>query len=179
MDIGSAKKAHDVAFLVILGACPVVGVLLSARGFGLSVLLAVAIVFSPVPIVAGAEMFGYRRSKGRSVWPAIVCPVLSFAILVSVVITHWPLRVSFALSRETMDALAARVRAGERVATPMRVGLITIRETELSRRGVVCLWTNLSPSGHHGFVQCRREAMPSHPWSMIPLDNSWQFIEED
>jgi hypothetical protein len=82
------------------------------------------------------------------------------------------------MSRGAFDAIAQRVRAGEQMK-PQRIGLVTIRKAEVYYNGIVCLWTDLNPSGYTGFVQCAPDSMPFNLWSMIRLDARWQFISED
>ena len=110
----------------------------------------------------------------------LTLPDACLSLILSVGVTCWPLRVSFALSRNAFEAVALRVRSGERVSTPSRIGLFRIRQAELSNGGVVCLWTDLDPAGHTGFVQCDQDkAVKFNLWSIIPLEDRWQFISED
>jgi hypothetical protein len=109
----------------------------------------------------------------------LVAPVVCLSIIISVAATHWPLRVTYVLSRDAFDSLAQRVRAGEHIATPVRAGFFTVRRAELSHHGIVCLWTYPHPAGSTGFVQCRRDYVPFNLWSLIRLDDRWQFISED
>src|SRR5205807_2528160 len=97
----------------------------------------------------------------------------------SVAFSQWPLRVSYALSRPSFDALAKHVRAGDPIYVPRRAGLFAIRKAEISYSGVICLWTTVNPGGNTGFVQCGPDHIPLNLWSSISLDNQWQFISED
>jgi hypothetical protein len=150
----------------------------AAGGERVAVVLS-AIVLSLAVIVIGSVLVGYRYHTQRTVLPALAAPVLCLCIIVSVAMTCWPLQVTFALSRDAFDSLAQRVRAGEDIAKPVRVGLFSIRRAELSRHGIVCLWTYPHAGGSTGFVQCRRDFVPFNIWSMIRLDDRWQFISED
>ena len=78
-----------------------------------------------------------------------------------------------------LTLLHQRVRTGEHIATPLRAGLFTIRSAYLSHDGIVCLWTHPHPGGSTGFVQCRRNYVPFNLWSIVRLDDRWQFISED
>jgi hypothetical protein len=89
------------------------------------------------------------------------------------------LRAAYLLSRPTLDRVAEDVRAGQHVTRPTRVGLFTIVEAEVNRHGIVCLWVDPNPTGKTGFVQCGPDYVPFNLWSMVRLDDRWQFIAED
>lgn len=163
----------------LLGLLAVAGVLDSATGGEQTGVVLSAIVLSAAAIIVGSLLVGYRRHSQRHVLSALAVQIASLAILFSVAVTHWPLRTTYALSRGSFEAVAQRVRSGEQVTTPMRAGLFTIRRAEISHHGVVCLWTQPHPSGSTGFVQCRRDYVPFNLWSIVRLDNRWQFISED
>jgi len=163
----------------LLGLLAAAGVLDSATdGEQLGVVL-LAIVLSVAAIVVGSLLVGYRLHTQRRVLPAFVASIVSLAVIISVVATRWPLRVAYALSRSSFNTLAHHVRNGERVATPVRAGLFTIRHAELSHHGIVCLWTQPHPGGSTGFVECGRDYVPFNLWSIVRLDDRWQFISED
>ena len=100
-------------------------------------------------------------------------------IILSVALTNWPLRAAFWSSRPSFDQIADDVRSGKIPETPMQLGLFRIRKAEVYHNNVVCLWTDLNPSGKSGFVQCPPENPPFNLWSQASLDSSWQFIRED
>ena len=120
------------------------------------------------------------RLRGhRAWWPAFLSPAAGLLVIASVAVTHWPLRAAYVLSRPALDALGARVSSGERVPEPIRAGLFIVRAAELSRGRIVCLWTDLNPSGRIGFVRHPPNHVPFNLWSQIALDDDWQFISED
>ena len=163
----------------LLGLITLAGVLVSATGGEQVSVVLLAIVLSAAVIIIGSLLVGYRRHTQRRVLPALVAPILSLTVITSVAATHWPLRVAYAWSRESFDAVAQRVRSGEHITTPLRAGLFIIQRAELSQQGIVCLWTHSNSSGSTGFVQCRRDYVPFNLWSMVRLDDRWQFISED
>ena len=175
-----AKQIHiDAALMSLLGLLALAGVIVSATGVEQVGVVLLAIVLSANVITVGFLLVGYRRHTQRRILPALYASVLSLVVIISVAASHWPLRVSYALSRCSFDAVAQRVRNGEQVTTPMRAGLFTIQRAGLSRHDIVCLWTQLDPGGNTGFVQCRREYVPFNLWSMVKLDDRWQYISED
>lgn len=165
--------------MAALGLLALASVLDSATAGERMGVVLLAIVLSAPAILISSLLIGYRRYTQRAMFPAFIAPVICLAIILSVATTHWPLRVTYALSRDAFDAVAERVRAGEQIVTPLRAGLFTIRRAELSHHGLVCLWTYPHPNGSMGFVQCRRDYVPFNLWSMIQLDDRWQFISED
>jgi hypothetical protein len=169
----------DAALLSLLGLLAGAEVIHSATGGERVGVVVLAIVLSAAAIIVGSLLVGYRRHTHRNVLPVLVAPVLSLAITISVAATHWPLRASYAMSRGSLDAVAQRIRSGEHVTIPRRAGLFTVRRVELSRHDIVCLWTQPDPAGSTGFVQCRRDYVPFNLWSIIRLDDRWQFISED
>jgi hypothetical protein len=138
-----------------------------------------AIFFSANTIIVAFVAVGSRRSARQHLRPALIGPVLSLTVIISVAATNWPLRTTYAFSRNAFDTIAERLRAGEPITSPIRAGLFSIEQAELSRDGVVCLWTELQPGGNTGFVQCRRDHVPFNLWSIVRLDDRWQFISED
>ena len=134
---------------------------------------------SAVVFIFASLLIGYRRHTQRRMFSALLAFVLSLSVIVSVALTDWPLRITYAWSRASLDAVSERVRLGEQVITPLRVGLFNIQRAELSERGIVCLWTEPHPSGSTGFVQCSSDDVPFNLWSHTSLDEHWQFISED
>jgi hypothetical protein len=169
----------DTAVLGLHGLLAVAAVLVSASGGEQVGIVLLAIGLSAATSVLGLLLIGYRRHTQRRVLPALAATVLTLAVIISVAVAHWPLRVTYALSRDSFDAVAQRVRMGEHLTTPFRAGFFTIQRAELSHHGIVCLWTQPQPSGSTGFVQCRRDHVPFNLWSMVRLDDRWQFISED
>jgi len=152
---------------------------LSATGIEQFSLCIVSAGLACIVILHGSVWFGWCRFIGRPVYPVVLSVLAMFAILVSVAVTQWPLRITYSLSRSAFNAVAQSIRDGKSVTLPQRIGLFTIREAEISRTGVVCLWTRPAAGGNTGFVQCSRDYVPFNLWSMVKLDNKWQFISED
>ena len=174
------KRQHiDAALIALLGLLALAGVLHSATGGEQVGVVLLAIVLSAAAIIVSCLLVGYRRYTKRPVLPVLVAPVVCLSIIISVAATYWPLRVAYAVSRDSIDSLAQRVRAGEHIEMPVRAGIFAVRRAEISHHGIVCLWTYPHPSGSTGFVQCRRDYVPFNLWSLIRLDDRWQFISED
>ncbi len=117
--------------------------------------------------------------KHKPLRPAFTAAILALAVAASVIVTAWPLRLSYLLSRPTLERLAMTVQAGEPPDGPVRVGLFVIKRTEVSRQGLVCLWTELDPKGNTGFVRCGANGLPANLWSSIQLDEQWNLVAED
>lgn len=169
----------DLAFVGICWFLAAVVVWLSATGCEQSSMVLWGIVFSIPVVVLGSVFVGWRRHTQRSVFTALSGSLACLALIASVAIWQWPLRISYGSSRSGFDSLAQRVRAGEQLQMPQRVGLFRVRKAEVSRQGVVCLWTLPNPAGSTGFVRCGRDHVPFNLWSLVKLDDHWQFISED
>ena len=172
------RNRIDLGLVALCGLLASATVLVSAMGGEKVAVVLLAVVLGLALIIVGSLLIGYRRHTQREVLPAFIAPVIASGIIVSVAATHWPLRVSYALSRGAFNSIAQRVRAGEQVK-PQRVGFVKIRRAEIYYNGIVCLWTGLNPNGKTGFVQCGPNHVPFNLWSMIRLDAHWQFISED
>jgi len=118
-------------------------------------------------------------TKRKPFWPPFTTAMFALAVVATVIVTAWPLRLSFVLSRPSLERLALAVHEGRRLAAPVRVGLFVVNQAEMSPRGVVCLWTGLAPSGRTGFVQSNANFMPLNLWSSIQLDEQWHLVAED
>ena len=174
------KRHHvDIALVSACWLLATVAVWLSATGCEQFSMVFWSILFSIPVIVIGSVFVGWQRYTRRSVFTAMVGSLVCLALIASVAVWQWPLRVSYGWSRAAFDSLAQRVRAGDPLEMPQRVGLFTVRKAEVSHDDVVCLWIIPNPSGSTGFVQCGRDHVPFNLWSLVKLDDHWQFISED
>lgn len=117
--------------------------------------------------------------RQRQFWLIQALAASALAAIVSVMMFHWPLRIAYAWSQPSLDRLALELRAGRQPSVPARAGVFSIQKAEIGRRGVVLLWTDLRPEGNMGFVQCQADRVPLNLWSMVRLDDAWQFVAED
>jgi hypothetical protein len=179
MRISMNRRHKEAALTTVLGLLAVAVVVCSGMG-GESIAVAVVAFVLSMPVIhVGSLLVDCRYFAQRPMLSALIPPVVSLAIMISVAATQWPLRVTYALARNAFDAFAQRIRAGEQITTPARVGLFTIRHAELSRDGIVCLWTHPNSGGSNGFVQSPRDYVFFNLWSSVALDDRWQFISED
>lgn len=155
------------------------GVLQSALGGERSTVWALSLLLTLALVVVTAQLVADRVGSKRRVVPALVASVLTFAVIASVAVTHWPLRAAFAWARDSFDDLDRRLRAGERIDAPVHAGALTVRRAEISRQGLVCLWTCLDDSGRTGFVRAAPEGLPVHLWTWTRMDEDWHLVAED
>lgn len=120
-----------------------------------------------------------RVLSQRNLAPALLPPLSALILIASVAITNWPLHTAYRYSKEAIDQFADRVRAGEQVETPARLGLFIIQRGEITKSGRVCLWTDLNPKGYTGFGQYPVDNLPGNLWTWVNLDERWQFIAQD
>jgi hypothetical protein len=129
-----------------------------------------------------AWLLGRRSRLEGPGSPVGFAAIAAFLIVASVGLTHWPLRLAFAISRGALDDATRRIRAGEPIRTPSRIGLFNVREAELGgnwHAHIACFWTDLDPAGKTGFVQCGEGEPPFNLWSNLPLGGGWHLIAED
>jgi hypothetical protein len=119
------------------------------------------------------------RVKSVSRRPVFIAASVSLAAIASVMATAWPLRLSYLLSRPSLQRLGTAIDPGQRTDGPVRAGLFVVKRAEVSPQGRVCLWTELEPGGNTGFVRCGMNGLPVNLWSSIQLDEQWYLVAED
>ena len=166
---------------------PVLAVMLPV-GFSLLAMLASAYGCERITIMLFCTVLGLLclrslaiasvvdRRHTRSI---IIAGLTAAVFIASVAVWHWPLRVCYALSRPAFDALAARISSGEQIPIPASAGLYIIRGAGLSSSGIPYLWTAPGGGGSTGFVQTSPDHVHFNLWSVIHLDDRWQYISED
>jgi hypothetical protein len=129
-----------------------------------------------------------RTSKPRRspflAWPLVL--VLAFAPL-SMMLTHWPLRLAFLASRPAMERLANRVALGERISRPEWAGVFRVIGSSLEPGSLnVGLIIDADPAGRSGFVRLGAgvpETDTHGPFYNLnfnePLGRRWFYQNED
>jgi hypothetical protein len=145
-----------------------------------------AVVVAGIHFFGGVTFLGRRRRGGRATWPIHLALSASLALVASVALFQWPLRVAYALSRPEMERVAAQLRAGRRFTKPVRVGAFLIERAEIREyegdcccrpsESCVCLWMHTGPAGDTGLVRCWVKAGPLDKAWLTPLDEQWQFV---
>src|SRR5205085_8713712 len=98
------KRQHiDAALTSLCGLFAVAGILGSAGGVEQVGVVLLAIVLSAATIIVGSLLICYRRHTERAALPALAVPVICLGVIISVAASHWPLRVTYALSRNDFD----------------------------------------------------------------------------
>ncbi len=100
-------------------------------------------------------------------------------LFVSIGLTTWPLRLGFAISRPSFEALVRRFESGEKLRFPVRAGLYTI--VAIEERGNTMLVLRGPQGGREGFVYSAEATdWPGfNPWSEDRLDAKWWRVTED
>ena len=169
----------DIQLVCVCWLTAAAAVYLSADGCEKVSMIFWAIIGSAIITIAGLTLVSRRwRAKNFRSF-AVLNAGTCLGVIISVAVWHWPLRVSYRLSRNAFDSFAERVRAGDQLSLPQQVGFFTIKYANVSDQGIVCLWTMTDPTGSTGFVQCGQGYIPFNLWSEIKLDDHWQFISED
>ena len=174
------KPRHiDIAFSVAFGSLAGLAIFVSAYGVEQVGVMLASIALGLVCLVLTPFFILWRRFTERSASPAWASAMLSLLCIATVAWSHWPLGITYRLSRASLDDLALKLRAGETVSVPTVAGLFTIQEVGLGRDGIPYLWTEPGRGGSTGFVQTSPDHVPFNLWSMIRLDDRWQYISED
>ncbi|MEL6401876.1 MAG: hypothetical protein AAFR26_22810 [Cyanobacteria bacterium J06626_4] len=112
--------------------------------------------------------------------------VVSLVIVVSIMMSNWPLRIAYAFSRPAFDQVAEQVMVGETPTTPRRIGWFRVARIEAPGSAAneidyhgLRLWTGIHPHGNSGFVRSSPDDLRFNLWSHFKLDETWQFIAED
>lgn len=158
--------------------------LLSARGTEIVSLFFLSIIFAGFAIIISGFIWQrtkvHRNTQSHSALYSSIAISAWLAILLSVPITHWPLRLNFAFSQNSLDQLAQDLKSGKKVSFPVNVGLFTINQALSYPNGIVCLWTNPNPAGNTSLVQCSKDtALQFNLGSITHLNDRWHFISED
>src|SRR4051812_14953196 len=129
-------KHHRInaALIALCGLIALATVLVSASGGEKVTVILLSFLLWLASIIVGSLLVSHALHTQRRVLPVLIAPVMATGIIVSVAATHWPLRLSYAMSRGTFDSIAQHVRAGEQVK-PRRVGLFAIRRAEIFHNG--------------------------------------------
>ena len=138
--------------------------------------------FAAVFLIMALTVIPALRSQKRFRQPV----ALSLALVTSITIFNWPLKVAYTFSRPAFDQLGQRVIAGEMIKTPRRIGWFRVERVEApgpAPNGIdehgLRLWTGIHANGNTGFVKASPDELRFNLWSHLKLDETWQFISED
>jgi hypothetical protein len=159
---------------------------LTVIAFGaLPCLIATAVVFGFGAAWCAAATRDLKLSRRSLVlrWTAVA--VISIAPM-TMLLTHWPFRLAFLVSRPALERLANEVAAGAPVTRPRWAGVFVIVGSAVDpKTRNVGLITNPNPSGRSGFerygARGTRGAVGAfyNSWSKMELDQNWRYAEED
>ena len=110
---------------------------------------------------------------------AALVGITAIAVCISIWTSNWPVAARFSISRGQFESLADEVRDGKSVPPPLWVGLYRIQQIETRKTGAICFWTDVSPSGCSGILNCSEAKMNFNIWNHIPFSCEWRFIAED
>ena len=141
----------------------------------------IAFVALVTAIVAWAR-WKARPRRWLALGGLLCCPLLVATMLV----TQWPMKLSFALSRPALDRLADAVAAHRAPALPQRAGAYVIHAVETrpvaeDTNGLtVCLWMLPLERQHVGFVRSPVGVTPEfNRWTHSRMDAHWHYFGED
>jgi hypothetical protein len=127
----------------------------------------------------------------------LLVALVSAVILPSVLFTHWPLRLTFALAKPKLtrsekyfSTYLGQQGDIEFTHVNLRFGLIPVQRMVRSQeryghtRGFTGFWLDPEPgpntsSGFRGFVYSETGEYPGNLWTDIDLGEGWRFVIED
>jgi hypothetical protein len=127
-----------------------------------------------------------RRRSPLVAWSLVIAVA---ALPLTMLFTHWPLRVAFLASQPALDRLANRVAGGQSLRGPVRAGFFNVISSAVDpSSGNIGLIIDPDPSGRSGFV--RPGPSPSAPPSRLTgpfynldfdleLFDGWRYQTED
>jgi amino acid transporter len=156
-----------------------IAILISASAVeSITVILVISFI-TPLLLLAVLMWSLWWKFKHGRFKKCITVPIC-LAILLSIVFTHWLLKLHYLLFKPQLNNIADRTEAGRIPAMPVRIGPYNIKRSEVYHNGITCLWTNVHQAGYAGFARCSPEYFDRfNLWSKVNLDDGWQFISED
>lgn len=170
VQIGLAVASPLLALIVVF---------FSATGFNpvgtLWLVLCVAFVWAFGLLRSSAARDYLIRGRGH-----LVIQTICWLVVLAVLTTDWPLRVSFAVSRPELERLAVAINRGEPPKSPIRAGLFLVRDTGFNHKGWTCLWLDSNKNGRTGFAQGANIDTDTPYLSVgIPLGEGWALVVEE
>jgi hypothetical protein len=140
-----------------------------------------------VPVVIGSGIaWAKSRTATRRISRSTAWVIVWFLGLlpISMMGTHWPLHLAFALSRPAMDRLADRVASGETLTSPEWAGLYRVVAVKKEpSNGNVALIIDDDPAGRSAFVRFGDSLSPFGPMINLNFNESvgdrWFYQNED
>lgn len=136
-------------------------------------------------IAIGSLLRATKRPPARTQWSLryVMLLVTCLAVIVGTVADAWPFQLRIALSRASLDRLAALAESGKPPTLPQCAGLFVIRKIERrSQDGVRCtiLWTDPDSSYPSGFIRPASEGAKLFlDWSAVKSTGDWHFFIDD
>jgi hypothetical protein len=113
---------------------------------------------------------GARPGPARATWPCIISVLVMASVL-----TEWPVKAAFLISRPSLERAAHELAGGQPIATPAWVGVIRVRKVITLASGVIGFET----SQGNVFVSPPSAAPLFNVWSVVPLSQRWAYVATD
>ncbi len=101
----------------------------------------------------------------------------SVALTISVLVTHWPLRLSYSLSKASLNRIAKQVTSGTKALSPQSASVFSVTRADVDN-GLVCLWIDEDMGEPIGFVQGSLNKIKARfpDYNIIVLDGNWCLV---
>lgn len=100
---------------------------------------------------------------------------VSIAMLVSIGLTNWPLRLSFAYIRPRLEAYIWCLKVGDAVPSSIHTGIFDIIRVE-QRDGGYLFWLSDTADGGAVFVKGASLSARLNEWSSVHLADNWWYV---
>lgn len=107
-----------------------------------------------------------------------ICFAFTLVAAVSIGLTQWPLRASFAVWKGEIESVRKSIEAGRVDEPPSRIGTFPIARTEMMGDRYPALVLH-DPDGNPIRLICTTENDVGNTWSEIRLDENWVLNAED
>ena len=86
-----------------------------------------------VGLIAGLTVDVIKRKSTGRIFGGLALTVVSAISPWSMIMTHWPMFLAFALSQREMNQLVDRITAGQTIGYPVRTGFYEIKDSKKTR----------------------------------------------
>ncbi len=153
-----------------------------------AIFLATVFIITPTLVALGVAWAILATEPGamprRRPHVAALAVLLLTAVPPGTVVTLWPLRLAFLVSRPALEQLADQAAAGQSISFPRQAGLFWMRGARMDPASHnVGLLLDPNPSGPSGFVRMGPEHNGAGPFSSsgmgVALGGGWEYRQED
>ncbi len=136
--------------------------------------IGVGLSYAPRPYSWGPPKCSESHQATKKTWLIIL---LCCTFTASILLTHWPLRLSFKLTQASLDKMATQVKTGNSLPSSQFAGVFHIYGGA-HQGDVVYLWLDEYPIDRMALIQAPLDKVSSmkNDYSIIFLHEKWSLI---